>query len=80
MYYTALINDTTHEIVITDDPVESREDALHRARMLGMQAELNEAGINPDVPMGDKWHAYFGEAPFEFPPEPAPAEEEDPDA
>jgi hypothetical protein len=73
MYYCALVNETTGQLVVNPNiaPIvdgceewEKEEDAKFRFDALGLQAEINNIGRNPDVKKGDKWVAYMGDKPY----------------
>ncbi len=73
MFYCALVNETKGMLVVNpniapifggceewadEDAARSRFDAL------GLQAEINNLGRNPEVKKGDKWIAYMGDKPW----------------
>lgn len=76
MLYLALVNETKGYLVVNDKIAEivggcevwpDAESARARFEALGLQAEINNLGRNPNVPKGDVWIAYMGEKPWEAP-------------
>lgn len=79
MYYLALVNETTGELVINPKiaPVfdgceewADESEANSRFEALGLQAEINNLGRNPEVKKGDRWTVYMGDTPYKIMPKP----------
>ena len=73
MYYLALVNETKGTLTVNPNLVpivdgceqwEDEAEARSRFDAMGLQAEINNIGRNPDVPKGDKWVAYMGDKPY----------------
>lgn len=60
MYHLTLINETDHEINLTETH-ENHADAVRRLYAYQLTAELNARDT------GKAWRAEIGEAPFEWP-------------
>lgn len=68
MYHVALIDITNKRVELAEEYADKAERDT-RAGHLTLQAELNEKGLNPDVPEGAEWRVASGDEPFAFPAE-----------
>jgi hypothetical protein len=66
MYHVALVGLTNKRIELAEK-YKSKAERDRRAAHLSLQAEMNEAGLNPDVEKGAKWGVAMGEEPYSFP-------------
>ena len=76
MFYLALVNETKGTLTVNPDIAEidggcgvgpDQESARARFECMGLQAEINNMGRNPNAPKGDVWSAYMGDKPWEAP-------------
>jgi|WetSurMetagenome_2_1015567.scaffolds.fasta_scaffold129564_2 hypothetical protein len=66
MYHVALVSYKKREIRYAES-FKDKPKAEHQYNLLVLQADIDNAGMNPEIEKGGEWGPYIGEEAFKFP-------------